>query len=222
MNLWMFCCSVAKSCLTLQPHGLQHARLPCPSPFPRVCSNSCPLSWWCHPTIWSSVSRFFSVPFFPHWFEMPSLLCISLPAELPGKLASRVKRLPAIRETLVWFLGRKDPLEKEMATHSSTLAWKIPWTEELGRLQSMGSQRVGHNWATSLHFTSFIFTHTHIIWNPEPGYRTSLSQRTNKHTIISDSAGCRLLGMGKASLWESQNTGAGSPCSSGCCQWSLD
>ena len=49
----------------------------------------------------------------------------------------------------VWSLGWEDPLEKEMAIHSSTIAWKIPWTEEPGRLQSMGSQRVGHNWATS-------------------------------------------------------------------------
>ena len=56
-----------------------------------------------------------------------------------------VKRLPAMRETQVRSLGQEDPLEKEMATHSSTLAWKIPWTEEYGRLQPMGSQRVGHN-----------------------------------------------------------------------------
>ena len=56
-----------------------------------------------------------------------------------------VKRLPAMRETWVQSLGRKDPLKKEMATHSSILAWKIPWTEEPGRLQSMGSQRVGHD-----------------------------------------------------------------------------
>ena len=56
-----------------------------------------------------------------------------------------VKRLPAVQETQVQSLGREDPLEKEMATHSSTLAWKIPWMEEPGRLQSMGSQRVGHN-----------------------------------------------------------------------------
>jgi len=62
-----------------------------------------------------------------------------------------VKCLPATRETWVLFLGRKDPLEKEMAIHSSTLAWKIPWTEKPDRLQSMGLQRVGHNWATSLH-----------------------------------------------------------------------
>ena len=51
-----------------------------------------------------------------------------------------VKRLPAMRETQVRFLGWEDPLEKEMATHSSILAWKIPWAEEPGRLQSMGSQ----------------------------------------------------------------------------------
>ena len=50
-----------------------------------------------------------------------------------------------MRETQVRSLGREDPLEKEMATHSSTLAWKIPWTEKPGRLQSMESQRVGHN-----------------------------------------------------------------------------
>ena len=52
-------------------------------------------------------------------------------------VAQIVKRLPAVRETRVRFLGWEDPLEKEMATHSSTLAWKIPWTEEPGRLQSM-------------------------------------------------------------------------------------
>ena len=58
-----------------------------------------------------------------------------------------------MEETWVWSLGWEDLLEKEMATHSSTLAWKIPWTGEPGRLQSMGLQRVGHNWATSLSFT---------------------------------------------------------------------
>ena len=56
-----------------------------------------------------------------------------------------VKHLPAMQETWVRFLGREDPLEKEMAIHSSTVAWKIPWTEEPDRLQSMGSQRVGHD-----------------------------------------------------------------------------
>ena len=56
-----------------------------------------------------------------------------------------VKNLPALQETWVQSLGQEDPLEKEMAMHSSILAWKIPWTEEPGGLQSMGSQRVGHD-----------------------------------------------------------------------------
>ena len=68
-------------------------------------------------------------------------------------VAQMVKCLPAMQETQVQSLGQKDPLEKEMATHSSTLAYKIPWTEESGGLQSMGLQRVGHHWATSLSFT---------------------------------------------------------------------
>ena len=59
--------------------------------------------------------------------------------------AERLKRLPAMRETQVRSLNREDPLEKEMATHSSILAWRTPWTEELGELQSTGSQRVGHD-----------------------------------------------------------------------------
>ena len=63
-----------------------------------------------------------------------------------------VKRLPAMRETRVQSLGREYPLEKEMATHSSTLAWKIPWTEELGGLQSMGHKEL--DMTERIHFTS--------------------------------------------------------------------
>ena len=63
----------------------------------------------------------------------------------PSLVAQMVKLLPAMQETWVRTLGWEDPLEQEMATHSSTLAWKIPWTEEPGRLQFMGSLRVGHN-----------------------------------------------------------------------------
>ena len=59
-----------------------------------------------------------------------------------------VKNVPVVQETQVSPLVREDPLEKEMATHSSILAWEIPWTEELGRVQSMALQRVGHNLAT--------------------------------------------------------------------------
>ena len=68
---------------------------------------------------------------------------------LPPNLAQRIERLPAMQESQVRSLGWEDPLEKEMATHPSILAWRIPWTEEPGRLQSTGSQRVGHDWATS-------------------------------------------------------------------------
>ena len=71
--------------------------------------------------------------------------------KIPSSLvAQRVKRLPAMQETRVWSLGWEDPLEKEIATHSSILAWRIPWTEEPGGLQSTGSQRVGHDWVISL------------------------------------------------------------------------
>ena len=60
-------------------------------------------------------------------------------------MAQTVKRLPAMRETQVRSLGQEDPLEEGMATHSSILAWEIPWTEEPDGLQSKGLQRVGHN-----------------------------------------------------------------------------
>ena len=63
-------------------------------------------------------------------------------------VAQMVKNQSALQETWVQSLGREDPLEKWMATHPSILAWRTPWTEEPGRLQSMGSQRVGHNWVT--------------------------------------------------------------------------
>ena len=67
-------------------------------------------------------------------------------AGMKGSLvAQTVKRLSMTRESRVRSLGWEDPLEKEMAIHSSTIAWKIPWTKEPGRLQSMGSQRVGHD-----------------------------------------------------------------------------
>ena len=66
-------------------------------------------------------------------------------------MAQTVKCLPAVQETWVRSLGWEDPLEKEMATHSSALAWKIPWTEEPGRLQSMG---VTKSWTRLSHFTS--------------------------------------------------------------------
>ena len=91
-----------------------------------------------------------------------------------------VKRLPAMRETLVQSLGWEDSLEEEMATRSSTLAWKLSWTEEPGRLQSMGWQRVRHDWVTSLslsfplllQFTQtahiFVFLPMPLLWITHP------------------------------------------------------
>ena len=72
-----------------------------------------------------------------------------------------------MQETRVQSPGWEDPLEKEMATHSSTLAWRIPWREEPGRLQSMGSQRVGHNWMTSLSLSFLekgLRPHPNLVW----------------------------------------------------------
>ena len=77
-----YCCLVALSCLTLKPHGLQHARLPCPSPAPRACSNSCPSSHWCHPTILPSIIPFLLLPpIFPsiRVFSNEPALCIRWP-----------------------------------------------------------------------------------------------------------------------------------------------
>ena len=71
-------------------------------------------------------------------------------------LAWTIKSLPTMWETRVRSLGQEDPLEKEMAPYSSILAWRIPWTEEAGRPQSMGSPRVGRDWATSLSLSAFL------------------------------------------------------------------
>ena len=90
------------------------------------------------------------------------------------------KNLPTIQETWVQFLSWEDPLEKGTATHSSTLAWRIPWTEEPGRLQSVESQRVRHDRVT------FVFTFTHIM---TPGF-----PRGARGKNLPASAGCRRHG----------------------------
>ena len=77
------------------------------------------------------------------WFITLALrFYITYSKGIASLIAQSVKNLPAMQETLVRFLGWEDPLEKEMATHSSILAWRSPWTEEPGRLQSMGSKRL--------------------------------------------------------------------------------
>ena len=118
------------------------------------------------------------------WWHLPycSILCISHKLESwsnPGsivlarlfhKFASLISQLvknpPAMWETLVQYPGREDPLEKEMATHSGTLTWKIPWMEESDGLQSMGLQRVGHDWATSPLFLNIVMSNFCPFWPP--------------------------------------------------------
>ena len=101
----------------------------------------------------------------------------TLPDLKASLVAQMVKRLPVIQESWVWSLGWEDPLEKAMATHSSTLAWKIPWVEEPGGLQFMGSQRVGHDWATSHYLTALCFPSS-------PSKRGGLSPRTQVPTSL--------------------------------------
>ena len=75
-----------------------------------------------------------------------------LNSDMEAQRGLMVKNLPAVQESWVWSLGQEDPLEKKMATHFSILAWRIPWTEEPGRLPSIGSQRVRYSGATHFHF----------------------------------------------------------------------
>ena len=88
------------------------------------------------------------------------LLTVQVFFTLASLVVQRLKRLPAMWETSVRSLGREDPLEKEMATHSSILAWRIPWTEELGGLRSMGHKE--SDTTERLHFTSLHFRHINI------------------------------------------------------------
>ena len=97
-------------------------------------------------------------------------------------VAQMVKNLPAMRETWVWSLGWEDPLEEGMATHSSILAWRIPWAEEPGGLQSMGSQIVQHDWMTNtlpFHFITLWVLDMLRVWAPDSTERRGFPS-TNK------------------------------------------
>ena len=120
----------------------------------------------------------------------------NLGIELPyaSLVAQWLKRLPGMQETQVRSLGREDPLEKEMPTHSSILAWRIPWRREPGRLQSTGSQRVGHDWATSL--SLFPFMHWRRQWQPTPVFLPGESQ--GQRSLV----GCHLWGRTKLDTTE--------------------
>ena len=191
-----------------KPHGLQHARPPCPSPTPGAYSNSCPSSWWCHPTISSSVVPFCSclqsftasgsVPrsqfFSSHgqsigvsawasvlpvniqdWFPLGWTGLIFLWSKGLSRVflnttvqnhqffgarlslwaslvAQRLKCLPAMWETWVRSLGQEDPLEKEMATHSSILAWEIHGWRSLVAYSPWGRKEL--DTTEQLHYTT--------------------------------------------------------------------
>ena len=111
-------------------------------------------------------------------------------------MAQMVKRLPTMWEIWVQYLGWEDLLEKEMATHSSILAWKIPWMEEPGRLQSMGSQRVRHDWVTLLTHSmresiaryvdkkSGVPEEERKVWGSQEGHRVWSSQGGEKDRLF--------------------------------------
>ena len=88
-------------------------------------------------------------------------------------MAQQVKNLPAMQETQIWSLGQEDPLEEEMATHSSLPGWRIPWRENPGGLQSVGSQRVRHDWATKhmIHLKEWFSATDSFATPPSPGTR---------------------------------------------------
>ena len=94
-----------------------------------------------------------------------NFFCSPLHSKCAFLMSQMVTDLPAMQETWVWFLGWVDPLEKGMATHSSILAWRIPWTEDPGGIQSMELQRVEHDWVTN--------THTHIQYNFSKVFKVS-------------------------------------------------
>ena len=104
---------------------------------------------------------------------------------------NKIKCLSTMRETRVQSLVWEDPLEKEMAIHSSTIAWKIPRTEEPGRLQSMGSQRVGHDWVTSLSL-SILYRQYTPYFRPPGRFPAPSVLRLKAPMLLSDLAPCLL------------------------------
>ena len=104
---------------------------------------------------------------FSKWPQLRVLLSKYYVSIWASLVVQRVKHLPVVQETEVRSLGQEDPLEKEMATHSSILAWRIPWTEEPGGLQSTWLQRVRHDWVT---------THTHKYLSNKNPFNNFLKQ----------------------------------------------
>ena len=95
--------------------------------------------------------------FFTGFGHLANNLLLFIPTHGASLVAQSVKNLPAVQEAWVRSLDQEDPLEREMATHSSTVSWRISWTEGPGGLQSMGSQRVGHDWVTNTYYPHVAF-----------------------------------------------------------------
>ena len=125
----MLLCQSLSCVRLLRPQGLQDARLLCPWDPPGTNTGGIFHTQGSNPGLLGSHRRWILLNFIFIFYDFMASL-----------VAQSVKNLPAVQETQVQFLGWEDPLEKEMATHSSILAWRIPWTEEPGRLQSLGSQ----------------------------------------------------------------------------------
>ena len=122
----------------------------------------------------------YSSPHQLYWDIIDMQHCVGLPCIRACLVAQMVKESACN----AWSLGQKDPLEKRMSTHSSILAWRIPWTEELGGLQSMGLQRVIHNWATHTHTLSKVcgvmfWLTCNMAWSPQSiiSYRHTHTQK---------------------------------------------
>ena len=103
--------------------------------------------------------------------ELKTRRVVASPYVFWGYPSGSAVKNPAMQETQVWSLGWKDLLEEEMATHSSILTWRIPWTEEPGRLQCMGSQRIGHDCSDWAHTHTYVYTRTYMygaVASPHP------------------------------------------------------
>ena len=147
--------------------------------------------WICTPCIrrWSlnhwSIRKVYSCRVSELMFYTTLILCNLSTIELSSNNSGKFGVKKVQREYFLQY--SQSVMEKAMATHSSTLAWKIPWTEEPGRLQSMGSLRVGHNWATSL--SLFTFLHWRRKWQPTAVFLPGESQ--GRGSLV----GCRLWGL---------------------------
>ena len=150
---------------------LEWPAFPTPGDWMGISSVSCISRWILYHSITNLMLFLLQQPkrtetlgYFPHYFWDLKFPCFIPQARFicqyllfrASLVALRLMHLPAMWETLVWSLGQEDPLEKEKSTHSSILAWRIPWTEEPGKLQSTGLQRVRNDWALTLTFIYFL------------------------------------------------------------------